>query len=209
MNKFSFSFFTIQDFLDLKKVNNGFVNVNSQVDELPMSPNDSTTIFTPRGTSNAGNALNGPVELGTSGIRPRPTSLNLPSNHVHLRDESAPSKSEHQESYLIPCVAEHERYPNGGKESRTLTASRNGGSVTKEEAVLSRPSEIQTQQCDQPVCRDCCKSLSVMENKLENLSSCLERLETKLSADVEAIFELLRAHKEAIRGRKLDFHTQV
>lgn len=204
--------FLIQDFLDAKKVNNGFLNVNSQVDQSPTSQNDSTAVFPRQGTSNDRNSLNGPVELATSGIQPtRPTSLNLPRNRVHRRDDSAPLKSENtsQESYLSPCVAEHERYPNGGKESRTSSASKNGRSVVREDTVLSRPSELQTQQWDEPVCRDCCKSLSVMENKLENLSSCLERLETKLSADVEAIFELLRAHSEAIRDRKLDFHTQV
>ncbi|KAL9966325.1 hypothetical protein ACROYT_G024379 [Oculina patagonica] len=146
-----------KDFLDVKKVNNGFVNVNSQVDQSPISPNDSSTVFPRQGTSN-----------------PNTRDIQTAEKKVEL-----------------------------------LNASKNDGSVAREEAVLSPPSELQTQQCAEPVCRDCCKSLSVMENKLENLSSCLERLETKLSADVEAIFELLRAHSEAIRDRKLDFHTQV
>ena len=153
--------------------------------------------------------MNGPVELGTSGIRPRPTSLDLPSNHIHRKEESAASKSGNSspESFLIPCVAEHERHSDDGNEVRTSKSRR---SVAREEADLRGSfSEVETQQCDQPICRNCCKSLSTMENRLEKLSSCLERLESKFSTDVEAIFELLRAHSEAIRDRKRDFHTQV
>ena len=213
---FLFFFLSSQDFLDAKTVNNGFVNVNSQVDPSPTyaSPNDSITVCTRQETSNVSNSLNGPAELGTSGIRPRPTSLHLPSSLVRRTNENVPQKSAKteicsQESYLIPCVAEQERYPNGGKESRTSTSSRNGQSALREEAVLSERSESQIQQCEQSVCRNCCKSLTVMEDKLENLSTCLERLESKLSVDVEAIFELLRAHSKAIKDRKLDFHTQV
>ena len=43
-----------------------------------------------------------------------------------------------------------------------------------------------------------------MEAKLENLSTCLEKLETKLSADIEAMFALLRTRKD-----QADFQTQV
>ena len=103
-------------------------------------------------------------------------------------------------------MAEHEKYPVGGKESRTSSSSENGDSVARVEDVLSSPSKVETEQA---VCKDCCKSLSAMENKLENMSTCLARLETKLSADVEAIFELLRAHSQAIKERKLDVHTEV
>ena len=174
-----------------------------------MSPRNLSTMCEPQAESNLRNSLNGPVELGASGIRPRPTSLHLPSNHVQRKEESAPSKSRNcsLESFLIPCVAEHERYSNVGNEVRT---SKSGRSVAREEAGLhSSPSEVETQQGDRPICRNCCKSLSTMENRLQKLSSCLERLERKFSTDVEAIFELLRAHSEAIRDRKLDFHTQV
>lgn len=203
--------FFSKDFLDARKVNNYVVNVNSQKDQSPISPRDSSTICKRQEASDLRNSLNGPVESGTSGIRPRPTSLDLPLNHVHRKEESAPSKSRNSslESFLIPCVPKHERYSNDGNKVRTPTASKSGRSVAREEAGLRSPSEVETQECDQPICRDCCKSLSTMENRLEKLSSCLERLESKFSTDVEAIFELLRAHSEAIRDRKLDFHTQV
>ena len=173
-----------------------------------MPPRNSSTTCKRQPESSLRSTLNGPVELGTSGIRPRPTSLDLPSNHIQRKEESAPSKSgiSSIESFLIPCVVEHERYSNDGNQGRT---SKSGRSVAREEAGLRDSSEVETQQCDRPVCQNCCKSLSTMENRLEQLSSCLERLERKFSTDVEAIFELLRAHSEAIRNRKLDFHTQV
>jgi len=201
--------FSFKDFLDTKKVNNHVVNVDSEKDKSPMSPKNSTTMCKRQAESNLRNSLNGPMESGTSGIRPRPTSLDLPSNHIERKERSASSKSGNSsvESFLIPCVAEHERHSNDGNEVRT---SKSGRSVAREEAGLRGSlSEVETQLCDQPICRDCCKSLSTMEERLEKLSSCLERLESKFSTDVEAIFELLRAHSEAIRDRKLDFHTQV
>jgi len=157
--------------------------------------------------SNRRSSSNGPVESGTSGIRP--TSLDLPSNHNQRKEECDPLKSGNSslESFLIPCVAKHERYSHDGNEVRT---SKTGLSVAREEGGLrGSPSEVATQECDQPVCRNCCKSLGTMEKRLEKLSSGLERLESKFSTDVEAIFELLRAHSEAIRDRKMDFHTQV
>ena len=173
-----------------------------------MSPRNSSTVCKRQAESSLRSTLNGPVESGTSGVRPRPTSLDLPSNHVQRKEESALTKSGDSslESFVIPCVAEHDRYSNDGNEVRTSKTAR---SVAREEASLRDPSEVETQQCDRPVCQNCCKSLSTMENRLEKLSSCLERLERKFSTDVEAIFELLRAHSEAIRNRKLDFHTQV
>ena len=200
--------FSSKDFLDTKKVNNHFVNVDSQKEKSPMSPRNSSSMCKRQAESNLGSSLNGPVESGTSGIRPRPTSLDLPSNHQR-KEECAALRSGNSslESSLIPCVAEHERCSHDGNEVRT---SEIGRSVAREDAGLrGSPSEVETQLCDQPICRDCCKSLGTMEKRLEKLSSCLERLESKFSTDVEAIFELLRAHSEAIRNRKLDFHTQV
>lgn len=198
--------FSSKDFLDGRKVNNYVVNVDSQKDHSAVN---SSTVYKRQAESNLRNSLNGPMESGTSGIRPRPTSLDLPSNHVYRKKETAPSKSGNSslESFLIPCVVEHERHSSVGSEVRT---SKSGQSVAREEAGLhGSPSDVDTQQCDRPICQNCCKSLGTMENRLEKLSSCLERLERKFSTDVEAIFELLRAHSEAIRDRNLDFHTQV
>ena len=149
------------------------------------------------------------MELGTGGMAPRPTTLNLPNSLNVKEKDSLTSRTDNsfQEFDLKPCVAEQSepRYPNEIKERRTSSGSKNNpNSLPREDACLRRIYEQETKQCEQPVCRDCCKSLRVMENKLENLSTCLERLETKLSADVESIFELLRA-----RRRQNDFHTQV
>jgi len=190
---------------------NCYSNVESHKEQKsPVSSNDS--VFTrQRGPKvrNVNGPVNGPVELGRGGMAPRPTSLNLP-NHLSVKEEPSSTiktKNSIQECDLKPCKAEQAqlRYSDGSRESRTSFGSRNSSSAfQKEGACLRRASEQETEQCDQSVCGNCCKSLKAMENKLENLSTCLERLETKLSADVESIFELLRAGR-----RPKDFHTQV
>ena len=161
--------------------------------------------------SNIHNPVNGLLESGLGGLRSRPNTLDLASNHLHGREEGAQSKSENpsHECFLLPQLVEQEKNLRGESEGRDSTVSQCGNVVQREEAVPRGPCDVETEKGNKSVCRDCFKSISVMENKLDNLSIRLERLETKLSSDVEAIFGLLRAHSETIKERKLDFHTQV
>lgn len=145
---------------------------------------------------------NGPVKTGVE-LRPRtrPKSLNIP-NHLHLRDEK-PSTLRTESPFrecgsAKPYVAE-EAGPNGADFSRESTTSKQADDSCTEKSVDSH-----SEKCDQPVCRDCCNSIREVEKKLDNLSSCLQRLDTKLSTDVESIFGILRA----IRHSR-DFQTQV
>ena len=94
------------------------------------------------------------------------------------------------------------------RRSQTCQTNSNHVEITIEPANCFS-SGHQSSECCSSVCKDCCSSFREMQAKLDNLSSCLQRLETTLSADVEAIFGLLRAYNEAIKERKLDFHTQV
>ena len=193
-----------QGFLFDKKERNCFHKNQSNIEEKsPLSSNDFSPVVTGQERPNVNGPINGPingpVRLGTEGRKMRPTSLNIP-NHLGVKHET---EKLFQECNLKPCAAEQgkPRLTDGNRKAENAVGCEY---VQREEAYSPRASELETQQCGKPVCKDCCKSMSAMENKLENLSACLERLETKFSADVEAIFALLRSR----RGQK-DFHTQV
>ena len=180
----------------------------------PLSANDSSPVLAWQGEPKGRNS-NGPVnrsaELGTEGFTPRPTSLNIP-NHLSLKEETS-STSKYETSVcgydLKPCVTEQARTknPDVSKENRAPSGFRNHSRTLQTDDTSSwKAYDPGTQQRDQPVCRDCCNSLRAVENKLENLSNSLEKLETKLSADVASIFEILRANRHQ---RPKDFQTQV
>ena len=180
----------------------------------PLSTNDSSSVLAwqeGQKVRNSNGPMNRNAELGTDGITPRPTSLNIP-NHLTLKEEtSSTSKTETLVcGYdLKPCVTEQARAKNldVSKENRASSGFESHSHNFHTDDTSSRKaSDLRTQQSDGPVCRDCCNSLRAVENKLENLSSSLEKLETKLSADVASIFEILRAHSHQ---RPRDFQTQV
>ena len=75
----------------------------------------------------------------------------------------------------------------------------------RESSCVKRSFDRKTDQFDQQsVCRDCCNSIIAVETKLDNLSNRLQRLESKLSTDMESIFEILKARK-----RPTNVQTQV
>lgn len=180
----------------------------------PLSTNDSSSVrawHEGQKVRNSNGPMNRSAELGTEGIAPRPTSLNI-LNHVNLKEEtSSTSKTETSVcGYdLKPCVPEQARTKNldVSKESRASCGFKSHSHNFHTDDTSSRKaSDLGTKQSDPPVCRDCCNSLRAVEDKLVNLSTSLEKLETKLSADVASIFEILRADSHQ---RPRDFQTQV
>lgn len=129
--------------------------------------------------------------------RPRPESLTIP-NQPHFRDEK-PSTLR-TEATARSYVAE---------EAALITSEKKRGHRTsgyqREDSCVKKSVDIKTDQSDkQSICRDCCNSIMAVETKLDNLSNCLQRLESKLSTDVESIFEILKARKHPT-----DVQTQV
>lgn len=129
--------------------------------------------------------------------RPRPTRLNI-ANHSHFRDEK-PSTLR-SEATARSYVAE-EAAPITSEWKRGYRMS----SHERESSCVKRSFDRKTDQFDQQsVCRDCCNSIIAVETKLDNLSNRLQRLESKLSTDMESIFEILKARK-----RPTNVQTQV
>lgn len=120
--------------------------------------------------------------------RPRPTRLNI-ANHSHFRDEK--SSTLRSEASARSYVAE-EAAPITSEWKRGYRTS----SHERESSCVKRSFDRKTDQFDQQsVCRDCCNSIIAVETKLDNLSNRLQRLESKLSTDMESIFEILKARK--------------
>lgn len=198
-------------FLDVQEDKNCFINLETEVDHKPKASNGSSTGAVPQETTNVYNYLNGPVDLGEGGMRPRPNNLDLPSNCVHSIMEGTQSTSENSAlgCFLLPPLAERLGNSDIKAEARNSTASQCGQAVHREDAVSSNCYKGETEKRDTFGCKDSWKSFSAMENKLDNLSTRLEKLESKLSSDLEAIFELLRTHNENLRQQQRDYHTQV
>lgn len=185
--------------------------METHIDHKPIAPNGSSAGAVPQRTTNVYNSMNGPVDLGRGEMRPRPNNLDLPSNSVNSKKKGAQSTSEKSAlgCFLLPQLVGKLENSDIKAEAGNYTASQCDQAVHREEAVPSNSCAAEAQKGDTNVCKDCCKSFSSMENKLDNLSTRLEKLETKLSSDVKAIFELLRTHNENVRQRQRDYHTQV
>lgn len=153
--------------------------------------------------SSNGPAAKGPLRAEAGGgWTNRPTTLNIP-NHLGVEKDSSKYENPYRERHSKSCINERDKlkHSNRSRDTEESFASKN---VANASACSSGANEQEKERYEQSVCKDCCKSFSVMEAKLENLSTCLEKLETKLSADIEAMFALLRTRKD-----QADFQTQV
>lgn len=148
-------------------------------------------------------ATKGPLraEAG-SGWTNRPTTLNIP-NHLDVEKEASKHENPFRERHSKSCITERDKRKHSSR-SRDTEESFVSKNVASASACLSVENEQEKEKYEQSMCKDCCKYLSVMEDKLDNLSTCLEKLDSKLSADIEAMFALLRTRKD-----QADFQTQV
>lgn len=149
---------------------------------------------------NLNGPVNGRVELRTGRVATRPTSLNIP-NHLTMKEQS--TSRPRTETLLRDCDVK----PSMAEQAKPIglnVTEENRTPCQRNHGCVQIASELETEQCNQPVCRDCCKSVRAVENKLENLSTSLQRLEAKLSADVESMLEILRASRHL-----KDVQTQV
>lgn len=153
--------------------------------------------------SSNGPATKGPLRAEAGGgWKNRPTTLNIP-NHLGVEKEASKYENPYRERHSKSCITERDKlkHSNRSRDTEESFASKN---VANASACSSGANEQEKERYEQSVCKDCCESFSAMEAKLENLSTCLEKLETKLSADIEAMFALLRTRKD-----QADFQTQV
>ena len=153
--------------------------------------------------SSNGPAAKGPLRAEAGGgWKNRPTTLNIP-NHLGVEKGASKYENPYRERHSKSCITERDKlkHSNRSRDTEGSFASKN---VANTSACSSGANEQEKERYEQSVCKDCCKSFSAMEAKLENLSTCLEKLETKLSADIEAMFALLRTRKD-----QADFQTQV
>ena len=192
--KILFFFLFFQNFSRAESARDSYAGVrhSSDLDSVLLRQRGSN--YTSKNLEKTNGSMNTSKNLDA---RPRPTTLNI-ANHSYFRDEK-PS----------PLKAEATARSYVTEEAAPITSERKRGYRTsgheRESSSVKRSVDRKTDQFDQQsICRDCCNSIIAVERKLDNLSNRLQRLESKLSTDMESIFEILKARKHPT-----DVQTQV